>query len=105
MAIAIVVEPGGAHSGAQVIHTGLCSHISKLAALILVQIVAPEIVRDVKIRPAIAVEIAPRRRKTVPVVVVVHPCARGYVLKKTSPVRHQLVTEEEIRRTILRVVV
>src|SRR5450432_4011366 len=71
-AVVIVVEPGGAHSRAYVFHSRLRRHVTKPAPFILVQVVPPEVIGYIKVRPTVAVIVAPGGRKTVTVVVMVH---------------------------------
>src|SRR5262249_42441663 len=74
--------------------------IAETALLVLIEVVASEIVGYAKVRPAIAVEVAPRWSETVPVVVFVHAGGAGDILEKSISVRRELVMEQVVRRTV-----
>ena len=103
--ITVIVEPGGTHPGPDVLHTGMLGNVLEPSVLIAVEIAASEVVRHVEIRPAIAVIVTPGGSETVAVVVLVHSGRLSDVLEETAAIRIESISEKEIRRSILCVVV
>src|SRR5947209_225716 len=58
-AIAIVIEPGGAHAWTDVLDSGFARNIPEFSAFIPVQIVAAKVVGDVQAWPATPVVVGP----------------------------------------------
>ena len=104
MAVRIVIQPGGAHAGPEIHHARFFGHIPEVTAVIAIQILAPEIISDIQIRPAIAVVVAPGSRKAEPVIVVVHPAGGRYVFKVRRVVI-QVIAEQKVGRPVARVVI
>src|ERR1700739_1011027 len=100
--VIVVIEPGNPHSGADVLNSRLRSNIRESpVAVISVEILAAEIVRDIKIGPAVAVVITPSAAKTVTRVVLVEARFRSHVAESTVSV----IPHHEIGRAILRIVI
>ena len=85
-AIAVIVEPVGAHARPDVFYASGLRLIAKMPAAIDIQVLAAEVVGDIQIRPAIIVEVAPGRREAEPVIVLVHPRFRRAVLQKPAAI-------------------
>ena len=67
----------------------------------MIQVVLPEVIHDVKVRPAVVIVVGPVAIKTVAVVVLVKTGSNGYVSESVIAV----IAEQEIGRSILRIVV
>src|ERR1019366_8485125 len=81
-AVIIVINPADAHPRADIFNSRLRSNVSKSSiAIVTVEILAPEIIHHVKIRPAIAVEVVPPTTKAVARVVLVETGLGSYVAK------------------------
>ncbi len=101
-AVVVVVEAADAHASADVFNSSLRGDVGEGAVTVVaVEILAAKIVDDVKIGPAIAVEVGPATAKTVAGIVLVKPGLSGHVTKRTVA----LVAHHEVRRTVVGVVV
>src|SRR4051812_43932080 len=72
LAIVIVVEPGGAHSRANIFQTRARCGITKAAPFVDVEVLPPEIICYIQVGPTVVVEIAPSGCKAESVIVFVH---------------------------------
>ncbi len=104
--VVVVVDKGGAHAGAVVLDAGalgdvLEAHLAVDDTEIAVEILAPEVVSDEQVGPAVLVEVAPRRGEAEAVVVLVQADGVGDLDEVPVPV----VVEQHIGGPVLCVVV
>src|SRR5260370_28232829 len=103
--VTIEIEPRNAHSGAHIFDAGLLRDIAKGAvAVVAIKIFAAEIVDHVQVRPrlaGLAAVVAPAATKTEAGVVLIQTGLFGDVAKGSITI----VAQQEIGRTVLRVVV
>ncbi len=104
-AVAIVIKPRSTHPWTNVFYASLARKVPKLASAVLIQILAPEIIRHVQIGPTVVVIVAPGRRETKPVVVLHHAGRCGAIAKNSAAVLPQLIAKEKVRRTVPRVMI
>src|ERR1700722_4237204 len=100
--VIVIIEPGNSHTGADVFNSCLRSNISESPiAVISVEILAAEIVRDIEVGPAVAVVITPSTAKTVTRVVLVEARFRSHIAERAVSV----IPHHEIGRAVLGVVI
>ena len=93
-AVAIVVEPGGAHAGTGIVGVGFWGYVTEDAVGIAVEVFATEVVGDAEVGPAIAVVVTPGGGKAEAVVVVVQACGGGGIDEGSGG--GEFVAEEEV---------
>src|ERR1700722_16509049 len=99
--VIVIIEPGNSHTGADVFNSCLRSNISESPiAVISVEILAAEIVRDIEVGPAVAVVITPSTAKTVTRVVLVEARFRSHIAERAVSV----IPHHEIGRGVLGVI-
>src|SRR5262249_39724871 len=101
----VIVEPGGAHAGANVLHSGFGGGVAEFSTFVLVEILAAEIIGDIQAGPAASVVVAPGGGEAVAVVILIDPAGLGDVLEISRAIRLQAVPEREVGRAILRIVI
>ena len=74
-----------------------------MAILVFVQVLAPEVIGDVEVGPAVAVVVAPGGRKTVAVVVFVEAHGGGDIFEESLAGGCEPVVKQEIRRAVARI--
>jgi len=102
--VAVIIDPRSAHTRSDIIDPGLFGHIPEMTVRVAIEILAAEIVRDVKIWPAIAIVVAPRCRKREAIVVVIHT-GRSRDIFEVARRLVQPIPEQKIGRTIASIVI
>ena len=101
-AVVVVVEPGNAHSRANVFDRRLRGNIGERSvAMVAVEILPAKIVDHVEIGPAIAVVIAPPAAKAVTRVVLVQARLCGDIAERAVA----LVAHQKVRRPVFGIVI
>src|SRR5882724_2644574 len=100
LAVAIKIEPAGAHPRADFINASSCGDRCKSSfAVVAIEIVPPKVVDHIQIWRTIAVCVAPGASKTVAVVLRIQPRGFGSIQEG----RIAFVVQQEVGRTIPRV--
>ena len=97
-AVVVVIEPADTHPRADIFRASPGRDVGERSvAIVAIQIFSPEIVHDVEVRPAVAVEVAPTAAEAITRVVLVETRLLGNVAKRTVAV----VAQHEIGRPVL----
>src|SRR5579871_732163 len=94
------IEPTGAHTRARFVDVSLAGNRSKRpVAVVAIEVVSPEVVYDVQIRPAVSIAVSPRTRKAVAVVLNIQTSGLSAVFECAV----SFVVEEIVRRAVSRI--
>src|ERR1700730_655654 len=97
LAVVVVVQPGNAHTGANILHASLFRNIREgSVAVVAIEILAAEIIDYVKVRPLVAIGISPGAAEAEASVVRMQARLLCDVAKRGVP----LIAHQEVRRAI-----
>src|SRR5207244_7574177 len=98
--VVVKIKPAHPHASANVFYTSVARDRGEGAVTIVaIEIVSPEIVGNVEVRPAISVVVAPGTGEAVAIVVDVQPGGLRFVPEFCIP----FVAEQEVRRSVARI--